>query len=136
MPLRRKAREFALQMLFRWEMNREEPAALQASFWQSARAARETREFANRLFSGAVAHAAETETLLAKHSEHWRLERMAAVDRNILRLAVYELRYTDTPAAVVINEALELAKKFSSAESAAFLNGILDAIHKTAADTG
>ncbi|MCL6566569.1 MAG: transcription antitermination factor NusB [Acidobacteriia bacterium] len=135
MSRRRKAREFALQMLFRWEMNREEPAALQASFWQSARAARDTREFANQLFAGAVAHAAETDALLAQHSEHWRLERMAAVDRNILRLAVYELRCTSTPAAVVINEALELAKKFSSEESAAFLNGILDAIHKAAADT-
>ncbi len=130
MSLRRKAREFALQMLFRWEMNREEPAILESSFWKSARAAKETREFANRLFEGAAAHTAETEALLAKHSVNWRLDRMAAVDRNILRLAVYELRFTDTPPKVAINEALELAKKFSSEDSAAFLNGILDAIHK------
>lgn len=133
MPLRRKAREFALQMLFRWEMNREEPAALEESFWKSARAARETREFANRLFEGAAAHAPETEALFAKHSQHWRLDRMAAVDRNILRLASYELLFTDTPPKVVINEALELAKKFSSEDSAAFLNGVLDAIHKARA---
>jgi N utilization substance protein B len=136
MPLRRKAREFALQMLFRWEMNREEPAALEQSFWKSARAARETREFANRLFEGAAAHAPETETLLTKYSEHWRLDRMAAVDRNILRLAVYELLFTATPPKVVINEALELAKKFSSEDSAAFLNGVLDAIHKAKAASG
>jgi transcription antitermination protein NusB len=131
MSLRRKAREFAVQMLFQWEMRGEEPAAIEAGFWRAARAEKSTRTFANQLFEGAVAHSASTDELLARHSQNWRLDRMAAMDRNILRLAVYELHARTAPPKVAINEALELAKKFSSAEAAAFINGILDAIHKS-----
>ncbi len=132
MSLRRKAREFAVQMLFQWEMRGEEPAAIEASFWRGARAEKSTRSFANQLFEGAVAHSAATEQLLAQHSENWRLDRMAAMDRNILRLAVYELKARTAPAKVAINEALELAKKFSSPQAVPFINGILDSIHKSA----
>ena len=107
-----------------------EPAALEAGFWRGARAAKSTREFANQLFEGAVAQVEVMDKLLAQNAQHWRLERMAAIDRNILRLAVYELRYSDTPPKVVVDEALELAKKFSSAESAPFINGVLDALLK------
>jgi transcription antitermination protein NusB len=131
MTLRRKSREFALQMLFEWDMTRQQPARVERHFWKSARAADETRKFANQLFEGAVAEAAPTDKLVEKLAENWRLDRLAAVDRSILRLAIYELRFGTAPPKAVINEALELAKKFSSAEAPAFLNGILDAAFKS-----
>jgi N utilization substance protein B len=131
MTLRRKSREFALQMLFQWEMSQQEPARLEANFWKSARAEKKTRTFANQLFEGTVAQVPAIDELLARHTEHWRTERLAAVDRNILRLGVYELRLTDTPARVILNEAVELAKKFSSEDSAPFINGVLDAVAKS-----
>jgi transcription antitermination protein NusB len=131
MSLRRKARECALQMLFQWEMNRDEPRAVQAGYWRDVRAEEKTRRFANDLFEGAVARAGEIAALVAAHSQNWRLERMSAIDRSILLLAAYEIRWAGTPPRVAINEALELAKKFSGQEAAAFINGILDAIART-----
>jgi N utilization substance protein B len=131
MGLRTKAREFALQMLFQWDMSPEDTARLEARFWRGATAAKQTREMANRLFEGAAAEAGCSDKLLTEHSEHWRLERLAAIDRAVLRLAVYELKQKETPPKVVLNEALELAKKFSSEESSAFVNGVLDAVHKS-----
>jgi len=131
MTLRRKSREFALQMLFEWDMARHEPARIERHFWKSARASDETRRFANELFEGAATQAQATDQLVEKLSENWQLDRMAAVDRNILRLAVYEFRAGTAPPKVVIDEALELAKKFSSAEAPAFLNGVLDAALKS-----
>jgi N utilization substance protein B len=133
MSLRHKAREYALQMLFQWEMGRQPPARIQAGFWKNARATKATRNFANELFEGAAAEAAALDELVGRHSEHWRLDRMAAIDRAILRLAVYELRDGKTPAGVVINEAVELAKKFSSEDAAPFINGILDAVRQSLA---
>lgn len=130
MTLRRKSREFALQMLFEWDMARQKPSRIEQNFWKSARAADSTRKFAVQLFEGAVAEADKSDALVQKLSENWRLDRLAAVDRNILRLAIFELRYGTAPARVVMNEALELAKKFSSEDSASFLNGILDAAYK------
>ncbi len=118
-------------MLFQWEMSRQEPARLEKTFWKNARAAANTRAFANQLFEGAVADAVALGELIARHSEHWRTERMAAIDRAILHLAAYELRAGETPPKVVLDEAVELAKKFSSEDSAPFINGVLDAIHKT-----
>jgi N utilization substance protein B len=134
MALRHKAREYALQMLFQWEMGRQEPAGIETGFWKNARAEKATRAFANRLFEGAVAQSTALDELVRRHAENWRLERMAAIDRAILRLAIYELRAAETPPKVVINEAIELAKKFSSAEAAPFINGILDAVHKSEPD--
>jgi len=131
MPLRRKAREFALQMLFQWEIGRQAPALVEAGFWKNARAEKTTRAFANQLFEGAVAESAAVDELITRHSTNWRLDRMAAIDRAVLRLAVAELRSGSSPPKVVINEALELAKKFSSEEAAPFINGILDAIYKS-----
>ena len=137
MALRRKAREFALQMLFQWEMGKQEPGQIESNFWKSARAEKHTRSFANQLFEGAVGEIADLDPLIASHSEHWRLERVAAIDRAILRLAIHELRSGKTPHKVVINEAVELAKKFSSEDAAPFINGILDAIYKaTQTSTG
>jgi N utilization substance protein B len=130
MALRRKSREFAYQMLYQWEMRKETPALIEAGFWRGVKAAAATREFANQLLEGAVARATAIDALLEKHATDWRLERMSAMDRAIMRLAVGELRATGTPPKVVINEALELAKKYSSEESVSFINGILDAILK------
>jgi transcription antitermination protein NusB len=130
MTLRRKSREFALQMLFQWDMGHQKPAHIEQNFWKSARAADSTREFADQLFEGAIAKADASDKLIGELSENWKLERIPAVDRNILRLAIYELRAGTAPVKVVIDEALELAKKFSSAEAPAFLNGILDAAQK------
>ncbi len=133
MTLRRKSREFALQMLFEWDMTRQDPARVEKLFWKSARAAVSTREFADQLFEGTIAQADAIDEMVGKFSDNWRLDRLAAIDRNILRLAIYELRAATAPAKVVIDEALELAKKFSSAEAPAFLNGVLDAARKSLA---
>jgi transcription antitermination protein NusB len=130
MTLRHKSREFALQMLFEWDMTRQEPARVEKLFWKSARASEPTRKFANSLFEGAIAAAGSIDDLVEKLAENWRLDRLAAVDRSILRLAIYEIRAATAPPKVAIDEALKLAKKFSSAEAPAFLNGILDAAFK------
>jgi transcription antitermination protein NusB len=131
MTLRRKSRECALQMLFQWGMNHQSPARIEQSFWKSARGAPSTRRFANQLFEGAAAEAETTDKLINKLSKNWRVERIPEVDRGILRLAIYELRAGTAPVKVVIDEAIELAKKFSTAESASFLNGVLDAARKS-----
>lgn len=132
MGTRRKSREYALQLLYQWEGERPAPASLLAEFWRGQKTTAPTREFAEQLFQGAVEAVEEIDALLAAHAQNWRLERMAAIDRNLLRLAVYEMRaFPKTSPAVVINEALEIAKRFSGAESAEFVNGILDAVRKS-----
>jgi transcription antitermination protein NusB len=131
MSLRQKSREFALQMLFQWEMGKQEPAKVEDGFWKNVSAQKSTLEFANQLFENAVARVEEIDPIISAHAKNWRIERMPAIDRAILRLAIAELRTTGTPAKVVINEALELAKKFSSEDAAPFINGILDAALKS-----
>jgi N utilization substance protein B len=133
MSLRRKSREFALQMLFEWDMTRQDPARVERLFWKSARASDSTRQFAGELFEGAVDEVGTLDQIIDKLADNWRLERLAAIDRSILRLSIYEMRLGATPPKVVIDEALELAKKFSSAESPAFLNGVLNAAFKSLA---
>jgi N utilization substance protein B len=120
-----------MQMLFQWDMSEQEPARLEAKFWRAAKATESTRAFANRLFEGAARDTTAIDELIIRQSEHWRLERLAVIDRAILRLAIYELRTTDTPPKVILNEAVELAKKFSSEEAGSFVNAILDAVHKS-----
>jgi N utilization substance protein B len=120
-----------MQMLFQWDMSRQEPAKLEAKFWRAAKAADATQAFANKLFEGASKHADELDALIVEHAKNWRLERMAIIDRAVLRLAIYELRIAETPPKVVLNEAVDLAKKFSSEDAGAFVNGILDAVNKT-----
>jgi N utilization substance protein B len=129
--LRTKSREFAMQMLFQWDMSQQEFTKLETRFWKSAKAADKTRAFANKLFEGAAKDVSTLDEIIAKHCENWRFERLAAIDRAILRLAIHEMRASDTPAKVVLNEAVELAKKFSSEESGAFVNGVLDSVHKS-----
>jgi len=133
MPSRRKARECALQMLFQWDLGKDPPELVEELFWSNTRQMEDEtlRRFATELFRGAAAAIDEIDPLIREHAEHWRLERMAAVDRNILRLGIYELTHCrETPPVVVINEALEIARKFSDEESVHFINGILDAIRK------
>jgi N utilization substance protein B len=134
MSLRRKSREYALQMLFQWEMGKQDPSGIENGFWANARAQKSTREFANQLFENAAARVAELDPIISKHAQNWRIERMPAIDRAILRLAIAELRTMGTPPKVVLNEAVELAKKFSSEEAASFVNGILDAAMKSFAE--
>jgi len=120
-----------MQMLFQWDMSQQDPAKLEARFWKSAKAADQTRAFANQLFEGAAKEVKALDEIIAKHCENWRLERLAAIDRAILRLGIHELNAGDTPAKVVLNEAVDLAKKFSSEESGAFVNGVLDSVLKS-----
>jgi len=122
-----------MQMLFQWDMSEQEPARLEAKFWRAAKATESTRAFANRLFEGAARDTTAIDELIVRQAENWRLERLAVIDRAILRLAIYELRATDTPPKVILNEAVGLAKKFSSEEAGSFVNGILDAVHKSLA---
>jgi transcription antitermination protein NusB len=129
--LRTKAREFAMQMLFQWDMSQQDPVRLETKFWKSAKAADSTRAFANQLFEGAAKQVAALDELIRKHCENWRFERLAAIDRAILRLAIHEMSSADTPRKVVLNEAVELAKRFSSQDSGAFVNGVLDSVHKS-----
>jgi N utilization substance protein B len=123
-----------MQMLFQWDMSGQDSTTkLEAKFWIDAKAAAQTRTFANQLFEGAAQNSQGLDELIAKHAANWRLERLAAIDRAILRLAMHEMRATKTPPKVVINEAVDLAKKFSSEEAGGFVNGILDTYRKTLA---
>ncbi len=129
MGLRRTARECALQMLYEFDVGKHAPELIVESFWEINEQPDKVRVFANRLFQGTVARLKEIDKLIQSHTKNWRLSRMAAVDRNVMRLAVFELLSdAKTPDTVVINEALEIAKKFSTTESAQFVNGILDSI--------
>jgi transcription antitermination protein NusB len=130
MGQRHKAREYALQMLFQWEIGRQDPRRIEEGFWRMARAERNVRALANQLFEGTVHGNTELDALVAKHAEHWRVERMAVIDRAILKMAAFELRAGKTPPKVVVDEAVELAKTFSSQEAASFVNGVLDAMLK------
>jgi N utilization substance protein B len=134
---RRRARELALQLLYQNELTDIAPEEMQLGFdeWQSA--GESVREFADRLLRGTLARISEIDAELVLQTAHWRLERLAAVDRNVLRLAMYELIYeSDTPHAVIIDEAIEIAKKFGAKDSGRFVNGVLDGFVKRRAEAG
>ena len=123
-------------MLFQWEQGQHPPAHVLASFLKTRKLDADVEEFARELFEGTIAEVAGLDQLVRAHAEHWRLERMAAVDRNILRLALFELLHRpDTPPAAVINEALEIARRYSDKDSVEFVNGVLDAVRKARAKT-
>jgi len=133
---RHRAREAALQMLYQWEVGRASAHEAVVTYWPAREAdppvPEETRAFANALMRGTIERVKEADELIAAHARNWRVERMAIIDRLVLRLAIYELlTERDTPAKVVINEALELARTFSGEEPVPFINGILDAVRKT-----
>ena len=132
---RRRAREAALQMLYQCEVGRASAHEAIVTYWPAHDAdedvAEPAREFANDLVRGTIGKVGEIDGLLTSHARNWRIERMAAIDRLILRLGVYELlSEPETPAKVVINEALELARTFSGDDAVAFVNGVLDAVRK------
>jgi N utilization substance protein B len=126
---RTKARERALQALYQIDVAAEGIEDALAAFWRSFEPVeREVRELAEDLVRGVAAQRRPIDDDIERCSVHWRLDRMAKVDRNVLRLAVYELKFTDVPVKVAINEAIELGKKYGSESSGAFVNGILDKI--------
>ena len=132
MGTRRKSRELTLQMLFHSDMRPQSTAQVERTFCAERNDLDgSTREFAADLFRFAMARSEQIDQLIEKHTEHWRMERMAAVDRNILRAGVAEfLCFPKTPKPVVINEALEIARRFSTPESVQFINGVLDSVAK------
>jgi N utilization substance protein B len=129
---RRKAREYALQMLFQWDITHDAIDQIATVFFQNhPEESPAVADFARELVMGTVENVEQIDRLIARHAEHWRLDRMATVDRNLLRMATQEFLYDkETPKTVVINEAIEIARRFSAQESPQFINGILDSIKK------
>jgi len=135
MPSRRRSRQRALQILYLWDVRRQPVEEATEAFFdtlysEESRTKPQRDAFLDRLVTGSVEHLDELDRRITQHAEHWRIERMPTVDRNILRLAVFEMLHSDTPAAVVIDEALELARRYSNEESVHFVNGVLDAVHR------
>jgi N utilization substance protein B len=130
---RRKSRELAMQMLFQADVGRQNPDEVRKTFWQARDEVDDgTRGFAEDLFRVAAARESEIDAMLEQYSKNWRIVRMPAVDRNVLRMAVAELLgFPGTPAPIVIDEALEIARRYSAPESIDFLNGVLDAIARS-----
>jgi transcription antitermination protein NusB len=138
---RRRSRQRALQILFLWDVSkqpiRDAIAAYDEIVYSDEDKVRPARdEFLQQLVMGTVEHVADIDSHITKHAEHWRIERMPAVDRNLLRLAVHEMMAFDTPPAVVIDEALEVARKYAGEESVQFVNGVLDAVHRELGSRG
>jgi N utilization substance protein B len=129
MGKRTKARECAFQMLYQWDIAREPIERVAEAYWRVRTTTDETRSRAEALVRGAHACVADLDEAITAAATNWRFDRIAGVDKNILRLGTYELlRETATPPAVVLDEAVELAKRFGEADSPAFVNGVLDAI--------
>lgn len=129
MGRRTKARECALQMIYQWEITKDPMARVVEGFWKIRETTAATREMAERLACGAQSHIEEIDGAIGTAAKNWKLERIAGVDRGILRIGAYELIFEPgTPPSVVIDEAVEMAKRFSEAESPGFVNGVLDAI--------
>ncbi len=138
MPARHRSRQRALQVLFLWDQRKQNIGDAISSFYETLGSEEENPqrtppdEFMESLVRGAAAGSSAIDQRITAKSANWRIERMSAVDRNILRLAVYEMNELKTPPAVVIDEALELARQFSGEESVAFINGVLDAVRRDA----
>lgn len=128
MGVRRKGRELALQMLYQWDVTRAPFGEIVWSIGAIRNPSEEARDFGRFLAEGTIRRVEEIDALITAQSDSWRLSRMAAVDRNILRVAVYEFLDTETPKRVIINEALEITKRFSLPDAVSFVNGVLDAV--------
>ena len=133
MGTRRKSRELAMQMLFQGDLGKQTPEQVSKLFWPSRDDVDdETRSFAEDLYRVATVREEEIDTLIQDHAQNWRIERMPVVDRNLLRAAVAEmLGFPNTPGPIIINEALEVARRYAAPESIHFLNGVLDAIARS-----
>ena len=127
---RRRAREYALQMLYQQEVTRDPGAVVERAFWDAHAVAAEARSFAGRLFGKSLQDRNRIDGLIQRHCDNWELRRISAVDRNVLRMGVAEFLFLDTPKVVVISEAIEIARRFGTERSGEFVNGILDAIRK------
>jgi N utilization substance protein B len=128
MGVRRRGREYALQMLFAMDLNEYKPDEVFAGFHAIQDLNRDAFYHARRLVDGIFSHIEDIDAILAAYAKNWKISRMAVVDRNILRLALFELKYlNDAPFQIIVNEALEIAKEFSEEDSSQFINGILDA---------
>lgn len=131
MGKRRKARESALQILFQLEFNNSQPVEVIRHYWKNRRVPKEIKEYSSWLINGVISHQKKIDSIIQSVSQHWRISRMAVVDLNILRIAVFEFFYEENLApAIIINEAIEIAKKFSTDQAATFVNGVLDAVKK------
>lgn len=130
MTVRRRAREIALQVLYQLDTNQEKVEEVLDLHWENFKPSQKARDFCRRLVEGVCRNQDRIDRLIQANSEHWTLKRMAMVDRNILRLATFELlQCPDIPFKATLNEAIELAKKFGTDDSSAFINGLLDKIH-------
>ena len=137
MGSRRKAREYALQMLFQWDITHDSLDQIKTAFWDNQDEPEDVRKFAEDLASGAIENVERIDALIGRHAENWRLDRMTVVDRNLLRLATFEFLFdVETAKSIVINEAIEIARRFSAQESPQFINGILDSIRKEVENPG
>jgi len=125
---RRKGREMALQMLFQYDVSEETAAESRKLFWMCNKAPAEAKKFANSLYKDVVKNKSELDDLISRHSRNWKIERMAVVDRNTIRMAIAEYLYLKSPRAVITDEAVQIAKTYGSEKSGAFVNGILDAV--------
>jgi len=131
MGARRKARELAVQMLYQFDLSGNAPDMIIETFEDLQKSKPNTREFAVKIFRGTVDHMQEIDDMIQAQADNWRLSRMAVVDRNIIRMSIYEFLFEeDTPKLVIIDEAIEIAKKFGTQKSSQFINGILDGILK------
>lgn len=138
MGIRHRARETAVQCLYQWDVTGAEPAQILVGYWESHGAPDlALKRFAESLFCGTVAHVSEIDAMISEQTEHWRMDRLGLVEKSILRLGAYELACESaTPPAVVIDEAVELCKRFSGPEAGPFVNGVLDAIKDRVVQNG
>jgi N utilization substance protein B len=137
MGTRRKARELAVQLLYQQDLARTDPAETIGLFWEYFPADLEVREFCTELVLGTLDRLSVIDEFLSEASENWSLNRMSVVDRNILRLATYELLdRPDIPPSVSLNEAIEIAKKYSTPDASVFINGVLDRVKRTVYPVG
>lgn len=128
--MRRKAREYAVQGLFALDLNPQPVPEFLKLFWEMNPCREGIQDYASILISGTMSKRKEIDALISSHSSNWKIDRMAVTDRNILRLGTFELlEERSVPSSVVINEAIEIAKKYGTTDSATFINGVLDSIH-------
>lgn len=128
--MRRKAREYAVQALYALDLNPQPVSEFLNIFWEMNPCREGIQDYANSLIEGTMAHRDRIDALISGHSSNWKIDRMAVTDRNILRLGTFELlEEGSVPSSVVINEAIEIAKKYGTTDSATFINGVLDSIH-------
>ncbi len=131
MGFRRKGREYALQILFQIDMTGNDPEEILSFFWKNKEVMKSVKTFVEKIVFGVLENRMKLDSIISSSAKHWRLNRMAIVDRNVLRIAIYEFFWElDTPLVVIIDEAIEISKKYGSEDSGAFINGILDAIKK------